>query len=296
MDRLDLMKTYLSVADTGSFVGAARRLGMTPQLTSKYIRALEEELGSQLFHRSTRKVNMTETGAAFYDRCARLVEDFEELKSDVAQQSRTPRGELKMTAPQCFGGKYLVEALADFSENYPEVSVCLDLADRYLNLVEDGFDLAIRVGQLDDSALVARQIGKTKIVCCASPGYLRRSAPLVDPKDLLDHDCIIDTNFKAVHKWPFEIDGTAQALEVSGRLKVNSASGARKLALQDRGLFLTLNYMVREDIATEQLVQVLPSFTKTVLPINLIYPPTKHLSAKVRAFIDFAADRFRTLN
>lgn len=295
MDRLDLMKTYLSVADTRSFVGAAKRLGMTPQLASKYVRALEEELGAQLFHRSTRNVGMTETGAAFYDRCAQLVEDFEELKADVAQQNRTPRGELKMTAPQCFGGKYLVDGLADFSVAYPEVTVSLDLADRYLNLVEDGFDLAIRIGDLDDSSLVARQISKCTIVCCASPNYLRRSAPLDVPADLLNHDCIVDTNFKAQNRWPFEADGKSVAFDVAGRFKVNSASGARKMALQDRGVFLTLNYMVQDDLEAGDLVQVLSKYSNAALPVNIIYPPTKHLSAKVRAFIDFAATRFQTL-
>ena len=293
MDRIDLMRTYLSVADTGSFVGAAKRLDMTPQLVSKYIRALEDELGSQLFHRSTRKVSMTDTGAAFYDRCARLIHDFEELKADVQQNHRNPTGELKVTAPQCFGGKYIVDALADFTVDYPDISINLEMTDRYLDLLEEGIDIAVRIGELADSSLIARQIAQTQIVYCASPDYLGKHRVIQTPADLENHDCIIDTNYRAQSKWPFEIDGEERSFDVSGRFRVNSAAGARKLALQGRGVTLTLMYMVREDIKAGTLSSVLADYSNTTLPINVVYPPTKHLSAKVRAFINFAADRFR---
>lgn len=295
MDRIELLKTFLKVADTGSFTAGAERLGMTPQLASKYIRALEHELGAQLFHRSTRRVNMTETGAAFYDRCARIVEDFDELKADVRQDHCTPRGELRLTAPQCFGGKFLVEALADFSTEFPEISATLDLTDRYVNLLDEGIDLAIRIGNLEDSSLLARQIGMAPMVLCASPEYLSNAPDLNRPSDLADHICIIDTNFKARDRWTFLVDGQPVVHRVQGRLKVNSASGARTLALKGQGVLLSLEYMVDDDIQAGHLVPLLSDYMATKLAINAVYPPTRHLSARVRRFIDFMSDRFKHL-
>ncbi|TYC80133.1 LysR family transcriptional regulator [Stappia sp. BW2] len=295
MDRIDLLKTFLKVADTGSFTAAAERLDMTPQLASKYIRALECELGAQLFHRSTRRVNMTETGVAFYDRCARLVEDFEELKADVRQEHCSPRGQLRLTAPHCFGGKYLVEALADFSAEHTEISATLDLTDRYVNLLDEGIDLAIRIGNLEDSSLLARQIGMVPVVLCASPEYIANAPDLNNPNDLENHACIIDTNFKSQNKWTFLVDGQPVTYQVEGRLKVNSASGARTLALKGQGLLLSLQYMVDDDIKSGRLIPLLPDYMATKLAINAVYPPTRHLSARVRRFIDFMADRFKHL-
>ncbi|SCZ73064.1 transcriptional regulator, LysR family [Epibacterium ulvae] len=295
MDRIDLLKTFLKVADTGSFTAAAERLGMTPQLASKYIRALESELGAQLFHRSTRRVSMTETGSAFYGRCARLVEDFDELKADVRQDHCTPRGQLRLTAPHCFGGKYLVEALADFSAEHPEITATLDLTDRYVDLVEEGIDLAIRIGSLEDSSLLARQIGMVPIALCASPDYLANARDLNSPSDLEHHTCIVDTNFKARNKWTFLVDGQPMTYQVEGRLKINSASGARTLALKGQGVLLSLQYMVDEDVRAGRLVQLLPDYMATKLAINAVYPPTRHLSARVRSFIDFMANRFKSL-
>jgi len=293
MDRIYLLKTFLKVADTGSFTAAAERLEMTPQLASKYIRALESELGAQLFHRSTRRVNMTETGAAFYDRCARLVDDFDELKSDVRQDHCAPRGELRLSAPHCFGGKYLVDALADFSAEHPEITATLDLTDRYVDLVDEGVDLAIRIGSLDDSSLLVRQIGMVPIVLCASPEYLANAPALNTPHDLENHACIVDTNFKAGNKWTFLIDGQPKVFQVKSRLKVNNASGARKLALKNQGVLLTLNYMVVDDIQTGRLTPLLTDYMASQLAINAVYPPTRHLAARVRRFIDFMANRFK---
>jgi DNA-binding transcriptional LysR family regulator len=293
MDRIDLMKTYIQVAETSSFTAAADRLGMTPQLASKYVRALEEELKVQLFNRSTRRVSMTETGYAFYDRCVRLVEDFEELSADVRKDHREPRGELRMTAPHCFGGKYLLDALADFSIEFPEISAQIDLTDRYVDLLEESLDLAVRIGDMGDSSLFAKQIGSVAIVACTSPNYLSDAPDLQHPEDLKNHICIIDTNFRAKNKWAFEIDGMLQTIDIEGQFKVNSASGARSLALKDKGVFLTPEYMVCADFEAGRLVPVLSAYTKIKLGIHIVYPPTKHLSAKVRHFIDFTAERFR---
>ncbi len=295
MDRIDLMKTFLKVAETGSFTAAADRLGMTPQLASKYIRILEEQLRAQLFHRSTRRVTMTETGAAFHDRCARLVDDFEELKTDVRQDNCALRGVLRVTAPHCFGEKYLVEALADFSVEYPEISTAVDLTDRYVDILEEGIDLAIRIGNLEDSSLLAKQIGMSTVVLCASPQYLSTAPDLHTPDDLQHHSCIVDTNFKARNKWTFTVNGAPKVFEVDSRLKINNANGARTLALKGQGVVLSPYYMVSEDIEENRLMPLLTDFTRSELAIHAVYPSTRHLTARVRRFIDFIATRFKYL-
>lgn len=295
MDRIELMKTFLKVADTGSFTSAADKLSMTPQLASKYVRALEEELEAQLFHRSTRRVTLSDTGAAFYERCSRLVDDYEELKSDVRQDTRTLRGELRVTAPHCLGERYLVDALADFSDQFPEIHASLELTDRYVDLLEEGMDVAIRVGTLADSTLLARQIGMASDVLCASPEYLSGAPSLTQPEDLKNHTCIVDTNFKQRNKWPFEINGQSKVIEVTSRMKINNASGARALALKGRGIVLTPSYMVADDLAEGRLVQLLGDFTGSTLAIHAIYPSTRHLTARVRRFVDFVAQRVKHL-
>lgn len=285
------MKTFLKVADTGSFTAAADRLDMTPQLASKYIRALEEELGAQLFHRSTRRVTLSETGAAFYDRCLRLVADYEELRADVRQDRSAPRGELRVTAPHCFGEKYLIEAIADFSEEYPEIHATLELTDRYVDLLDEGMDLAIRVGTLADSSLIARRLGTASVVLCASPEYLSNAPEIRDPSDLSAHSCIVDTNFKQRNKWSFQVDGQPQVFDVESRIKINNAGGARSLALRGRGIVLTPSYMVAEDIAHGRLIPLLETYTSSTLAIHAVYPSTRHLTARVRHFVDFVANR-----
>lgn len=295
MDRIDLMNTFLKVADTGSFTAAADRLDMTPQLASKYVRALEEELGAQLFHRSTRRVTLTDTGSAFYARCARLVSDYEELRADVRQDRCAPRGELRLTAPHCFGEKFLVDALADFSEQYPDIFATLELTDRYVDLLEEGMDLAIRIGSLADSSLLAKKIGMAPVVLCASPDYLAQAATLNEPSDLESHSCIIDTNFKMRNKWTFLVDGQPKVYDVDGRLKINNAHGARSLALKGRGVVLTPGYMVADDIEDGRLVPVLSDYIASKLAINAVYPATRHLTARVRHFVDFVADRVKYL-
>ena len=293
MDRIDLMRTFLKVADTGSFTAGAEKLGMTPQLASKYVRALEDELSAQLFHRSTRRVTLSDTGAAFYERCARFVADYDELKADVRQDTCAPRGDLRITAPHCFGEKFLVSVLADFSEQYPEINATLELTDRYVDLLEENIDLAIRIGSLADSSLFARQIGMASVVLCASPDYLETAPELSHPNELKKHNCVVDTNFKARNKWTFELDGKPEVFEVSSRLQVNNANAARTLALKGRGVVLTPSYMVTDDLAKGRLVQLLSDFTTSDLAIHALYPSRRHLTARVRRFIDFAADRVK---
>jgi len=296
MDRIDLMKTYLAVADAGSFTAAAGKLNITPQLASKYIRALEDDLGSQLFNRSTRQVSLTETGKAYYDRCARLVEDFEELTMAVRQDHREPRGELRITAPVDLGELYLIDVLAEFSDAYPSISITLNLTDRYLDMVTESIDVAIRIGTLEDSSLIARKIGTAPIVFCANPSYFEHHPHPQKPRDLLDQDCIVDTNFKAKNSWPFTVNGKSERVAVSGRFSVNSPSAARKFALMGKGIALVPSYVIANDLKAGRLVTVLDDYAASDLTIYAMYLETRHLSAKIRSFVDFIAPRFKALD
>ena len=185
--------------------------------------------------------------------------------------------------------------MADFSEKFPEIHATLELTDRYVDLLEEGMDLAIRVGTLADSTLLARQIGQAEVVLCASPEYLASAPPLTMPEELKGHACIVDTNFRLRHKWPFKIDGQSKVFDVDSRMKINNASGARALALKGRGVVMTPSYMVTDDIAEGRLVQLLGEFTGSKLEVHAVYPSTRHLTARVRQFVDFVAERVNHL-
>lgn len=293
MDRIDLMKAYVAVAETGSFTGAAQRLGMTPQLVSKYVRALEDQLDAQLFIRSTRNVRLTETGAAYLGKCLQLLEDFDELTAAVRQDHRAPQGKLTIAAPSTYGELFLADAIADFALAYPKVQIDLQLSDRYVSLLDEGIDVAIRIGHLEDSSFVASKIAQARLVYCASPEYLARHGTPRKPEDLRDHACIIDSNFRMGHSWPFSSPSGSEKVEVTGRLKANSAGAARRFALKDGGVLLSPEYVVGADIKDGRLSPILEHFWPESLGVYAVYLENRHLSAKVRVFVDFMRSKLR---
>ncbi|WP_051587934.1 LysR family transcriptional regulator [Actibacterium mucosum] len=285
------MKAYLAVADCGSFTGAATRLGSTPQLISKYVRALEDEMGAQLFHRTTRKVSPTETGQAFYNRALQLVEDFEALKTDLSNHRAKPSGTLRLTAPSDFGVNHLADLITEFLAAYPDMEIDLTLSNRYIDLLDEGIDVAIRIGELPDSSLVARKLAPSVIMLCASPEYLARAGTPVHPQDLQNHRCIIDTNFRTAPMWRFARDGETHRLRANGPLRVNSATITRSLLLGGQGVGLIPYFQVREDLQAGRLIALLSDYSLFNANIYAVYPPNRHLSAKTRAFVDFIAAR-----
>ena len=296
MDRIDLMKAYIAVAESGSFTAAAHRLGMTPQLVSKYVRALEDQLNVQMFIRSTRNVRLTETGAAYLGKCTQLLEDFEELTAAVRQDHRAPQGKLTIAAPATYGELYLTDLIADFSLVYPKVEIDLHLSDRYVSLVDEGFDVAIRIGSLSNSSYIARKIAETNLVYCASPDYVDRHGMPASPKDLETHACIIDSNFRHGGNWPFVGSNGAHSIEVKGLLKANSASAVRRLALKGGGITLSPQYVVGDDIAAGRLIPILQKYWPASMGIYAVYLENRHLSAKVRVFVDFMRKNLRAPN
>ena len=293
MDSLEQMRAFAAVVAAGSFTAAAARLGTTPQLVSKYVQALEAGLGARLLNRTTRKVRLTETGRAYHPRCLRLLEDYDELRRAVGAAHGRPEGRLTITALVTFGEHVLTDLVHAYAAAYPAVDIELKLTDRYLDLVDAGIDVAVRIGSLADSSLVARRLGPAPLVCCAAPSYLAGKGEPGSPADLAEHACIVDTNFRSGEPWPFVVAGERRPVAVKGRFRVNSAAAVRRLALAGDGIALCPRFVVEEDLGAGRLTAILEPFTPSNLGLYAVYPATRHLAAKVRTFVDFLAARLR---
>jgi DNA-binding transcriptional LysR family regulator len=287
VDRIETLRALIAVVDTGSFSAAATRLGTSPQVVSKYVKALEVELDQQLLYRTTRKLALTEAGRAHLPRCRQLVDDYDELRRTARAEDREPRGHLVITAPVTFGERVLADVVLRFMAAHPQISIELKLTDQHLALVDEGVDLAIRIGQLEDANLIIRRLGNVPIVCCASPGYLARSGMPKHPSDLAEHACILDSNFRDPGLWRFRQAEGSVAVKVSGRLKVNSAEAAAHAALAGGGIALIPSYIIDAPLRDQRLLPVLTDSPDYDFGLFAAYLPSRHLAAKVRSFIDF---------
>lgn len=292
MDTLTGMRTYAAVVATGSFTQAAERLGISKALASKYVGQLEEHLGVRLLNRTTRKLNVTEVGQAYYQRCRLLLDELDELESAVRQQQESPQGQLRVAAPLIFGESYLTRTVADYLKAQPGVSVELVLADRFVNIVDEGFDLAVRIGRLADSSMIARRLAPLRVVLCASPEYLKVAGVPANPEELAAHDCIIDTNVEEPEQWAFNKEGESLRVKIGGRFRVNSAQAVREMLLSGGGIGLCPRYVVAEDLRTGRLHTLLPEYEATEYGIYAVYSHHRYLAAKVRTFVDFLVQRF----
>ena len=286
------MRTFCAVATEQSFIKAAHKLGISAALTSKYVGQLEERLGVRLLNRTTRSLALTENGQAYLKRCIQLIDDFDELEASVQDCQMNPRGHLLVSAPKTFGETLLTEALTMFLDKYPDISIDLHLSDKFVNIVEDGFDLAIRFGSLKDSALIARKLTASDIVLCATPQYLENSPDIAVPDDLIGHNCIIDSNFKDGGHWPFMVEGKRITVKVSGRFRVNSSAATRTMLLKHHGIGLCPHHAVVKDLKAGRLVCLLPDFNAFDLAVYALYPHNRHLAVKVRVFIEFLVEVF----
>lgn len=291
MDTLLGMRTYAAVIEAGSFTRAAERLGISKALASKYLGQLEEHLGVRLLHRTTRKLNPTEAGQAYYQRCRQLLDDLDELEAAVRQQQASPQGQLRVAAPTTFGETYLTPIVADYLKQQPGVSVELVLADRFVNIVDEGFDLAVRIGALADSSLIARRLTAIEAVICATPAYLNRHPAPSHPRDLSTHNCVIDTNLKEPLRWMFKQQGEPLGVKVSGRFQVNSAQAVREMLLTGEGIGLCPRYAVERELANGSLRLLLQDYLDTEYGVYAVYSHNRHLAAKVRTFVEFLAAR-----
>ncbi len=291
MDRIEEIRGFAAVADARSFSQAARRLGISAAQISKLVASLEDRLGARLLNRTTRDVSLTDTGRSYLVGARELLEAFDQLESSV-DDSTGPRGLLRISVPVSFGAVEIGPALLDFAAMYEEVGLDVSFSDRAVNLVEEGFDAAVRIGSLADSSLVARRLASARIVTCASPAYLARHGTPLAPADLTGSDVIVDLNPKEPFVFEFGRGAGRQMVRVDGRLRFSSAQACLAAARAGFGIARAPAFAAVEDLRLGRLKSLLCEFEPEPLPIHIVYPQTRHLAAKVRAFVDFLAQRF----
>jgi DNA-binding transcriptional LysR family regulator len=292
MDRFTGMAVFVKVVESSSFAAAARHFRLSPAMVSRHVHALEEQLGAQLLNRTTRRVSPTEVGQAYYQRVRQILADIEEADRLASDLQATPRGLLRITSSQSFGIRHLAPAIADYLALCPDVQMDVTLNDRYLEIIEEGFDLAIRIGHLESSSLIARRLAPIRMALCAAPGYVARHGTPQTPADLAQHNCLIYAYAESQREWRFvDSAGKEHAIDVSGRLRANNGDVLRIAALQGQGVALGPTFILGEDIRAGTLVRLLPDYTPPEVGLYAVYPPSRHLSVKVRSFVDFLVTR-----
>ena len=292
MMKLVGMGIFAKVAEARSFSEAARRLGISKSLVSKEVTKLEKALGARLLNRTTRQLSLTEFGAAFYEHCARVVQEAEEAELLVDRLHANPRGVLKCTAPVAFTTLHIARALPEFVEQYPEVQIDLVLGDRFFELAEEGYDLAIRIARDLPPNLVARPIAPINRVICGTPRYFETHGIPKTPQDLAAHDCVVYTHANPDSVWHLRADGADIAVPVRGTLRVNDDEVAWQAVRAGLGVSLLPTFIVGDDLKSGHLQAVLTQYLPSERTLYALYLPNRHLSAKVRVFIDFLLAKF----
>jgi DNA-binding transcriptional LysR family regulator len=290
MDRIDAMQAFVAVADLRGFAPAARKLGLSPSGVTRLIAALEDRLGARLLQRTTRQVALTDVGARYLERARRILADVEEAEGAAEGERTKPSGRLVVSAPIGFGRLHVSPVMSAYLKLYPEVSCELRLSDRMINLVEDGVDLAVRIGHLPDSTLVARHVGEMRRIVVASSGYLRERGEPKRPEAIASHETIQFGATAASPEWQFVEAGRDIRVACTPRLTTNSADAAIQYAERGGGLTRVLAYQAADAIKRGRLKVVLEKFEPPPLPIHIVYPTSRLLSAKVRTFIDLVAE------
>jgi DNA-binding transcriptional LysR family regulator len=295
MDRYQEIKVFTTVADCGSFVAASDALKLSKAAVSRYVSDLERRLGARLMHRTTRKLSLTPEGEIFLMRCRAILESIDESEEEISTRGNTASGTLRITAPVSFGIRHLAPLWNDFLNKYPQVKVELELSDRVINLVEEGVDLAIRIGQLNDSTLISRQLASTRLVLCASPKYLERRGTPSHPRELVEHETFSYSLLSTGHTWKFDGPEGKIDVRVSPRMISNNGDTGVEVCIRGGGIHLWPTFLVQEHLRTGSLIEVLPAFKASTLGIYAVYPSRKYVSPKVRVLVDFLLDRCQTI-
>ena len=289
MDRLTSLTAFVRVVDNGGFSAAGRRLNMSTTMVSNHVQALEERLGARLLHRTTRKVNLTEVGRAYYDRAVQILADLEQADDIAGALQSTPRGTLRIyTATHIV--PFVAPVVTEFLTAYPEVKVDLSMGERVIDLIDEGFDVAIRLTPPPDTSLIVRSLATWRHVLCCSPAYLEQHGPPRQLSELADRNCIRHALYPYEDGWRFvDRKGTPASVRVSGNLFSNSGETLRIAALQGVGISLAPGFLVADDLESGRLIRLLPEYRPVEFSMNAVYPHRHHLSAKVRSFIDLLA-------
>ena len=287
MDTLTRMRTFVEVVEAGGFSAAARKLGRSKALISKYVKELEDELGARLMNRTTRRLSLTEVGQAYYRDAGEILQRVDDLQDMVRDRHGEPTGLLRVAAPRTGGDGPLGEAIMDFVAAHPAIRLDLRLDDRFVDLVDEGFDCAIRITELEDSSLIARRLAEFPFAVVVRPDVAEAVGRPRTPADLSTLPCIIDSNLRSRFTWRFLVQGEKRSVQVAGRVEVNSPAAVRLAALAGIGYGHVPLATVRADLAAGRLERVLEAHVPPGVGVYLVYPHRRHLSAKIRAFVDF---------
>jgi len=293
MDRFENMDTFIRVVEAGSITGAADRLGVAKSAVSRRLKELEGHLGVELFHRTTRRMNLTETGRAYYHQSVRILEDVLEAELSTSQAHGTLKGCLKIALPASFGLMHMGPAINEFLQEHPEIEFDLDFNDREVDLIQEGFDLAIRIANLPDSSLIARRLAPIHTVICASPGYLEKIGNPQSLDELSNHRCLVYSLLHDFEHWQLtDTKGEVIKTKIHPYLKSTTGEFIRDAAVEGVGIGLMPSFIVYKEIESGALVPLLTEYKTPQIDAYAIYPQTRHLSQRVRSFVDFLVKRF----
>lgn len=287
------IEVFVAVVECGSFTAAADRLGLSKSAVSKQVTALEDRLGARLMNRTTRRLSLTEEGRAYHERCAAVLAELRDAELAVSRLSDTPRGTLRISAPMSFSIQHLAPALADFRARYPELHIDVTLNDRLVDVVDEGYDVAIRIAQLPDSSLIARRLATCRRITAASPHYLAEHGRPAHPRDLAGHHVLVYSYLQNPRELTYAEDGRPLVVNVNPAVTANNGDFLACMAASGHGILLSPSFILGEAIRAGHLVPILESYEADPIAIYAIYPHNRHLSAKVRLFIDFLATRYR---
>lgn len=293
MDRFENINSFIRVVEAGSISGAADRLNVAKSAVSRRLKELEEHLGVELFHRTTRRMNLTDTGRTFYHQSVRILEDLQEAELATSQAHGTLKGSLKVALPSSFGLMHIGPAINEFSKEHPQIEFDLDFNDREIDLIQEGFDLAIRIAILLDSSLIARRFAPIETVMCASPSYLERMGTPQTPDELIEHQCLVYSLLRDFEYWHIsDSKGKEIKIKIHPYLKASTGEFLRDAAVEGMGIILVPSFIVYKEIKNGTLVPLFNNYKTPHIDAYAIYPQTRHLSQRVRAFVDFLVKRF----
>jgi DNA-binding transcriptional LysR family regulator len=287
MNKFQEMSVFAAVVDAGSFVRAAQALEMSKPAVSRHVADLEARLGVRLLHRTTRRLSLTEEGEVFYARCRELLGELDEAEAEITSRTGKASGQLKVSAPVSFGLLHLAPLWAGFLARHPDVTLDLTLSDRMVDLIEEGFDVAVRIARLPSSSLVSRQLSSTRSVVCASPRYLKTHGAPKHPSDLTQHTVLAYSLLSSGESWEFDGPDGRVSVKVEPRMRTNSGDTCRAVALQHLGIIMQPSFLVAEELRSGALVEVMPRWRALEFGIYAVYPTRKHVPPKVRLLIDY---------
>lgn len=296
MDRLDELRLFLAIVDSGSFVAGGRKFARSPSSATRIVGEMEQRLGTRLLHRTTRRLSLTDSGARLADQARRLLADYDEAIDHAIGEARVLRGHIRLSAPVLFGSRHVAPLLHDFVDAHPNITFRLSLEDRTVDLVEERIDVALRIGQLTNSSLIGKRVGQVRRVVVASPGYLKRHGTPRRLEDLARHRAVSFINQANAPAWAFRgPDQKQRKIKVASLVEVNRAEAAIGLAQRGMGLARILSYQVAEQLKEGSLVRVLGAYELPPVPVQLVYPSARLLAPRVRAFLDFATGKIQRM-